>query len=92
MSNSHPFVLVRRGKLETAGVIIGLPDLALVTRVAVEDAAMSAVDVKIKGKQSIIAVNGCMIQVLKSRNNDSFLHVKLGTLKAPPPLSALESR
>ena len=33
--NSHPFVLVGRGKLDTSGVIIGLPDLALVTIVAV---------------------------------------------------------
>lgn len=93
MFNSHPFVLVGRCKLGTARVIIGLPDLALVTRVTVEEAATLFVDVKIKGKWSIIAVNGCMIQVLKSRNSDySFLPVKLGTLQAPPLLSAYESR
>ena len=69
--NSHPFVLVGRGKLDTSGVIIGLPDLALVTTVAVCGLWMDQ-NVKIKGKQSIIAVNRCLIQVLKSRNNDSF--------------------
>lgn len=41
MFNARPFV--GRDKLDV-GVTIGLPDLALVTRVAVEEAATLAVD------------------------------------------------
>ena len=42
MFNSRPFV--GRGKLDTAGVTIGCPDTALVTRVAVEEDVALAVD------------------------------------------------
>ena len=39
--NSHPFVGI--GKLDTAGVTIGCPDTALVTRVAIEEDVALAV-------------------------------------------------
>ena len=42
MFNSRPFLGI--GKLDTAGVTIGCPDNALVTRVAIEEDVALAVD------------------------------------------------